>query len=442
MNSQPIAFEAPLASTVAPLRKGELDVVACVDAMCERAEQVNPTVQALLPEPGRRERLHAEAQALAQRFPDPAGRPPLFGALLAVKDIFHVEGFVTRAGSQVPPELFAGPEAASVSLLRQAGALVLGKAMTTEFAYFEPGPTRNPHNLAHTPGGSSSGSAAAVAAGLCQLALGTQTIGSVIRPAAFCGVVGFKPSLDRIPSQGLVYFSPSIDHVGLFTQDVAGMQLAASVLCRDWRGLPAPLDLPVLGVPEGAYLERAEPGALETFWQQVAQLEAARVVVKRVPALDEIEALRTRHLNLIFAEFAREHAAMYAQHAALYRPRTAEIVEKGKRVSPEELAEGSASTLKLRRELETLMDESGIDLWICPAARGPAPEGIHATGDPIMNLPWTHAGMPAVTLPAGRAANGLPLGLQLVGAFGEDERLLAWAEMLHAVVAREHGGAR
>lgn len=429
MNSQPVIFAAQLASVAASLHNGELDLQPYVDAMCDRVDRVDPAVQALLPEPGRRGRLHAEALALAQRFPESAGRPPLYGALVAVKDIFHVDGFVTRAGSQAPPELFAGPEAASVTLLRQAGALILGKAVTTEFAYFEPGPTRNPHNLAHTPGGSSSGSAAAVAAGLCHLALGTQTIGSVIRPAAFCGVVGFKPSLDRIPSQGLVYFSRSIDHVGLFTQDVAGMSLAASVLCRDWHGLPAPAGRPVLGVPVGAYLERAEPDALDMFWQQIARLEAAGVVVKRVPALDDIEALRTRHLNLIFAEFAQEHAAMYAQHAALYRPRTAEIVEKGQRVSPVELAEGSASTARLRQELETLMAKAGVDLWACPAARGPAPEGIHATGDPIMNLPWTHAGMPAVTLPAGLAGNGLPLGLQLVARFGEDEALLNWAAL-------------
>jgi Asp-tRNA(Asn)/Glu-tRNA(Gln) amidotransferase A subunit family amidase len=421
---------APLAQTVAQLRNGSRELVAYVDALCDRVDRVDSEVQALLPEPGRRERLRAAAHTLEQRFPDPASRPPLYGALVAVKDIFHVDGFVTRAGSAVPPELFAGDEATCVTLLRQAGALILGKAVTTEFAYFEPGPTRNPHNLEHTPGGSSSGSAAAVAAGLCQLALGTQTIGSVIRPAAFCGIVGFKPSLDRIPSQGVVYFSRSIDHVGLFTQDVAGVQLAASVLCRDWQDLPAPAGMPVLGVPGGAYLERAEPDALATFWQQVAQLEAAGLAVRRVPALDDIEALRSLHLNLIFAEFAQEHASMYAQHAALYRPRTVDIIEKGKRVSQAELAEGRASTVTLRQDLEALMARAGIDLWVCPAAPGPAPAGIHATGDPIMNLPWTHAGMPAVTLPAGRAANGLPLGLQLVAAYGQDERLLAWAEML------------
>ena len=421
---------APLAQTVAQLRSGRRDLVAYVNAMCDRVDRVDAEIQALLPEPDRRERLRAEAAALEQLFPDPASRPPLYGVLVAVKDIFHVDGFVTRAGSNVPPELFAGAEATCVTMLRAAGALIVGKAVTTEFAYFEPGPTRNPRNLEHTPGGSSSGSAAAVAAGLCQLALGTQTIGSVIRPAAFCGVVGFKPSLDRIPSQGLVYFSRSIDHVGLFTQDVAGMQLAASVLCRDWQTPPLPAGLPVLGVPVGAYLQRAEPDALETFWKQVALLEAAGVAVRRVPALDDIEALRSRHLNLIFADFAQEHAVMYTQHAELYRPRTVDIIEKGKRVTGEEWSEGRASTVTLRHGLEALMTSSGIDLWVCPAAPGPAPAGIHATGDPIMNLPWTHAGMPAVTLPAGRASNGLPLGLQLVARFGEDETLLAWAELL------------
>ncbi len=421
---------APLAETVAALRSGQLDLHSHIDAVCDRIQQVDPVIEALLPEPDRRGRLHGEAAALAAAWPDPAGRPPLYGALLAVKDIFHVAGFTTRAGSTVPPELFAGPEAACVTRLRQAGALVLGKAVTTEFAYFEPGPTRNPHNLAHTPGGSSSGSAAAVAAGLAPLALGTQTIGSVIRPAAFCGIVGFKPSLGRIDPSGLVFFSRTLDQIGLFTQDVAGMALAAAAVCRDWRDLPAPDRLPVLGAPAGPYLEQAEPAALRAFWQQMGRLAAAGVTVREVPALAGIEALNSLHRRLVFAEFAQEHAEIYARYAALYRPRTAEIVEIGKSVSTDELLAVRDNIPALRRELEDLMDSAGIDLWACPAARGPAPEGLHATGDPAMNLPWTHAGQPALTLPAGRTANGLPLGLQLVGRYGEDETLLGWAQRL------------
>jgi len=419
---------APMAETVAALRCGQLDLHSHIDAICERIEQVDPVIEALLAEPDRRGRLHGEAVSLAAAYPDPAGRPPLFGALLAVKDIFHVDGFVTRAGATVPPELLAGPEAASVARLRQAGALVLGKAVTTEFAYFEPGPTRNPHNPAHTPGGSSSGSAAAVAAGLAPLALGTQTIGSVIRPAAFCGIVGFKPSLGRVDPSGLVFFSRTLDQIGLFTQDVAGLALGAAALCQDWQGLPTPDRPPVLGVPVGPYLEQAEPAALRAFWQQMGRLVAAGVTVREVPTLAGIEALNSLHRRLVFAEFAQEHAELYAQHAALYRPRTAEIIEIGKSISTDELVALRDNIPALRGELEGLMDGADVDLWACPAARGPAPQGLHATGDPAMNLPWTHAGLPALTLPADQAANGLPLGLQLVGRYGADETLLAWAD--------------
>lgn len=422
-----LLHSAALAETVAALRNGQLDLHSHIDAVCDRIDLVDPVIEALLAEPDRRGRLHREATALAAAYPDPAGRPPLYGALLAVKDIFHVDGFVTRAGTAVPAELFAGPEAACVTRLRQAGALVLGKAITTEFAYFEPGPTRNPHALSHTPGGSSSGSAAAVAAGLAPLALGTQTIGSVIRPAAFCGVVGFKPSLGRIDPNGLVFFSRTLDQVGLFTQDVAGMALAAAAVCREWRDLPAPARQPVLGVPVGPYLEQAEPAALRAFWQQMGQLAAAGVVAREVPALAGIEALNSLHRRLVFAEFAQEHADIYARHAVLYRPRTAEIVEIGKSISTDELAALRRNITALRREIEGQMDDAGIDLWACPSARGPAPEGLHATGDPNMNLPWTHAGLPSITLPAGWAENGLPLGLQLVGRFGGDEAVLAWA---------------
>ena len=425
---------APLAATVASLRQGQHSFSLYLDQMGARIDTFDARVQALLPEPKRMARLRRELAALRERFPDPAARPPLYGALVGVKDIFHVDGFVTRAGSQVPPELFAGPEATCVQQLRAAGALIVGKTVTTEFAFFEPGPTRNPHNLAHTPGGSSSGSAAAVAAGLCTLALGTQTIGSVIRPAAFCGIVGFKPSYDRIATPGLVYFSRTADHVGLFTQDVAGMALAAAVLCQDWQPQPAPARLPVLGIPAGPYLAQTEPAAMTAFEREVTKLQDAGYAVKRIPVLANIAEINDRHRRMCFAEFAQEHAAIYANHAALYRPRTAEIIEIGKTVSADELAAGRASCLQLRAQLQATMDQENIDLWICPPALGPAPAGIQITGDPNMNLPWTHAGLPALTVPAGVAANGLPLGLQLVARFGADEGLLAWAEGIGAVV--------
>ncbi|MCX6050006.1 MAG: amidase [Chloroflexi bacterium] len=419
---------AGLATTVDALRNGQHSLSLYLDQIGRRIAQVEPHIQALLPEPDRLARLRADANDLRTRHLNPTTRPSLYGTLVGVKDIFHVDGFVTRAGSQIPPELFAGPEAICVQQLRAAGALILGKTVSTEFAYFEPGPTHNPHNLAHTPGGSSSGSAAAVAAGLCTLALGTQTIGSVIRPAAFCGIVGFKPSYDRIATQGIVYFSRTVDHVGLFTQDVAGMALAASVLCRDWQAPSRSEQLPVLAVPEGPYLEQTEPEALLEFKRQLYVLAEAGYTVKRVAALLDIGQLNQLHRRLCFAEFAQEHAEIYEKFAALYRPRTREAIEIGKTIGADELASARVHCGQLRAELQAQMDEIGCDLWICPAATGPAPTGIHTTGDPNMNLPWTHAGLPAVTVPAGRAANHLPLGLQMIARFGDDERLLGWAQ--------------
>src|SRR5947209_946823 len=262
----------PLSATVHALRSNQLNLLAFIEETCKRIDAFEPHIHTLLPEPGWRARLIGEAKALQERFPDPSTRPALYGIPLGVKDLFNVDGFPTHAGSQLPANVFAGPEATCVNALRSAGAIILGKTVSTEFAWFEPGPTRNPHDLAHTPGGSSSGSAAAVAAGFCPLALGTQTVGSVIRPAAFCGIVGFKPSYGRIPISGVVPCASSLDTVGFFTQHVVDIELVAPLLCERWQNREV-LDKPVLGVPDGPYLALASPEALQAFETQLAQLE-------------------------------------------------------------------------------------------------------------------------------------------------------------------------
>ena len=429
---------APLAETAQRLRSSKRSVTEHLADRRKRFQEVEPHIQAFVPEEGRWSRVERAAEELLHRFPNVADRPPLYGILLGVKDIFRAEGLPTYAGSQLPPELFAGPESEVVTRLRAGGTLILGKTVTTEFAYFEPGPTRNPYHLEHTPGGSSSGSAAAVAAGLCELALGTQTIGSVIRPAAFCGIVGYKPTYNRIPTAGLIFFSPSAYHVGLFTQDVEGMRLAARVVCTGWdtaKEEKASQRRPVLGVPEGPYLEQAEPEGLSAFDRQVRALERAGYDVRRVPALTDIETINRWHRRMIAAEFAQVHAAWFAQYGHLYRPRTAELIREGQQVTAAALAESRAGQTRYREALHELMDREGIDVWICPAAPGPAPRGLGSTGNPIMNLPWTYMGLPAVTVPAGRATNGLPLGLQCVARWNEDEALLVWAEDIARVLA-------
>lgn len=424
---------APLASTVAKLRLNQLDLYEHIQTTCDRIEAIDPDIQAMLPEPNRRERLLDEARALEQRFPVAEKRPPLYGALVGVKDIFRVDGFPTRAGTHLPAEEFDGPEAVCATRLKQAGALMLGKTVTTEFAYFEPGPTRNPHNLNHTPGGSSSGSAAAVACGFCQLALGTQTIGSVIRPAAFCGILGFKPSFDRIPPDGLIFFSRSADHVGFFTQDLTGLQLAASILCDHWtQAASTATPRPVLGIPIGPYLEQASPEGLAAFEAHVARLEQNRYQVKRIPAFEDIEAINQRHRRLTAAEAAHEHTEWFRQYQHLYRPKTKDVVLTGQTISADELAACRIGQQHVRQQLAELQAEHGIDVWISPSAPGEAPEGLASTGNPIMNLPWTHAGLPSITIPSGFSRRGLPLGLQLVGSFMHDEDLLEWTGHLIA----------
>ncbi len=425
-----------LLETAAALHAGELDLLVYINQLCDLIDVSEPRIQALLPETERRARLLHQAQELQMRFPDHTNRPPLFGIPVGIKDIFRVDGFPTRAGSQLPVELFSGPESACVRILRSAGVLILGKTVTTEFAYFEPGPTRNPRNIAYSPGGSSSGSAAAVAAGFCPLAIGTQTIGSTIRPAAFCGVVGFKSSYGRIPMTGGILCSETFDHVGIFTSDVVGMQLAASQICQNWGKVEVqiPGDLPTLGVPDGPYLEQASAEGLAAFEYQLSLLKKAGYTVRRVKVLEDIDSINRRHSRLVFAEMAGVHSEWFDHYESLYRPRTASAIREGQEVSAEELPVLRDSPTKLRSDLETLMVQAGIDVWVCPSAPGPAPEGITSTGSPLMNLPWTHAGMPAISLPAGHASNSLPLSLQCVGAFMADESLLEWTIPLAKVV--------
>lgn len=436
----------PLAPLAASLRSGALPLGEYLRRALDRADSVEPEILSLLPEPGRRERLLREAAELERRWPEPASRPSLYGILLGVKDLFAADGFQTRAGSRLPPELFAMAEGLVVSSLRKAGALVLGKTVSTEFAYFAPGPTRNPWDPSRTPGGSSSGSAAAVAAGLCPLAVGTQTIGSISRPAAFCGVAGWKPSYERTSREGAVAFSPSLDHVGLFASDAAGLSLAAPVVASGWRS--ADFDAASssyarafeagkgasLAVPDGPFLAQASQEALYAFEAGLERLEAMGCSVRRINAMADIEEINARHRRIAAAELARVHASWFAAHGPLYSETTAELIRTGRGIAEDELERDLSGRFRLRRELEEAL--GGADFWISPAAVGPAPEGLSSTGSPIMNLPWTHAGLPTLVLPADLSAEGLPLGLQLAARFGRDEELLAFGRTLEAQTSR------
>ncbi len=417
---------APLAPLAEALRSGALGIEGYVHEVLDRVERMEPTLRALLPEPGRAERVRAEVAALLARYPDPAWRPPLFGVLVGIKDIIAVDGLPMQAGSALPPEAFDWSEASVVTRLREAGAVVLGKTVTAEFASAAPGATTNPHDPTHTPGGSSSGSAAGVAAGYTLLSVGSQTGGSVIRPAAFCGVIGLKPSYGRIPVDGVVYHSPSVDTLGIFTQDIEGITLGASVVVDGWSPAPPRTTSPVLGVPDGPYLGFADEDGRAAFEETLTLLAASGVTVKRVPFMEDAETIRDRHSRMMMGEYAREHRERFARWGALYSGTEADYYDQGCRVTDAEIEAGRASRLELRERVGALLEAEGLDALACPAAPGPAPKGLRSTGRPIMNVPWSHAGVPAINLPAG-AVEGLPVGLQLVGAFGQDEALVATA---------------
>jgi len=415
--------DCSLSAIIEQFQTGALTPELLIDNLCDKLDSWDNQVKAFLPEAGRRERLKQDLQELYTKFPDPENRPPLFGIPIGVKDIFQVAGFTTQAGSNLPPGILQGKEAEVVKQLKQAGALVMGKTVTTEFAYFDPGPTGNPHNLKHTPGGSSSGSAAAVAAGFVPLALGTQTIGSISRPAAFCGTIGFKPSYGRISAEGVIPFSKSVDHIGFMTQDLAGAKLIASILCGNWKeDLVAPKRKPVLGIPEGKYLDQASPEILAAFNESVQKLKANGYKITYIPAFFDIAEINAAHRLVNAAEFAEVHKEWYKLYRDKYHKASCDLIETGLKVSEEDLQNGMAGRLLLREELEKLSRENEINLWISPSAPTTATPGLSSTGNPIMNLPWTYAGLPTLTIPFG-FINDLPYGIQFAAGFRQDELL-------------------
>ena len=422
-------------SLIEDLHSGQLqlpDYLAQVEARFVRDE---PFIHAFLPEEHRFTRLFKEAETLILSYPNLIKQPRLFGALVGVKDIFHVDGYTTQAGSRLPAEILQGKEAESVRRLKEAGVLIFGKTVTTEFAYFSPGPTRNPHNPEHTPGGSSSGSAAAVAAGFCHIALGTQTIGSIIRPAAFCGVVGLKPTYDRISRQGVIPLSPSLDHIGFFTSDMDTAIAAARVLYRDWDEPTGPLKQPRLGIPEGPYLQSASKEGLAHFENVCKSLQSAGYEIRPVQMMPDFPEIVARNQVILAADATKIHADWFTAYQILYSAKFTELIKRGQQITNTQYQGALSGREHFRVDMQRVFLDNNIDLFICPSTVGPAPKGLESTGDPVMNLPWTQAGLPVLNLPAGKSDDGLPLGLQVIGNWYQDEFLLICAKDLEKVLS-------
>jgi aspartyl-tRNA(Asn)/glutamyl-tRNA(Gln) amidotransferase subunit A len=381
-----------------------------------------------------RERAFAQAESLQREAEAGRLRGPLHGIPVAIKDVIDVAGLPTRAGSAtragMPPSTI---DAHIVTQLRIAGAIILGKAHTTEFAYFDgPPPTRNPHNVAHTPGGSSAGPAAVVAAGMVPLSLGTQTAGSVNRPAAYCGIAAFKPSTRAWSSFGLVPFAPSFDTIGVFGHRVGDAVAAARVLMpaylRDQPRHPSP---PTLGLLDDPILSAATAEVADTLREAEDSLKGAGINLKRCGSPVPFAAIIGWHKTIIEYEVARAYPRL--EHVAEVSTGLREAIGRGRMIGDQSYVEACRALDAARDRFQAATAE--FQALIFPAAPDEAPAGMK-TGDPRFITPFTALGGPIVSIPVGTGARGLPLGLMLIGAPGQDAAIADMAGEIAGIIER------
>ena len=424
---------------------GRLTSEELVQGCLERIRTLEPTVQAwqFLDEE------HALAQARAADERKRSGEPigPLHGVPLGIKDIIDTADMPTENGTVLHKGRTPREDAAVVRMLRAAGAVILGKTVTTECAYFNPGKTRNPHHPEHTPGGSSSGSAAAVGAGMVPLALGSQTAGSVIRPAAFCGAFGFKPTHGLIPRSGILTLSRTLDHVGLFARSIDDLALLLEQLQgydeRDPDTRPRarvafgklsqeepPIE-PMLAFMKTPHWERTDADTREAYAELVEALGDRVEEVELFPSATEAWDW---HRTIMDAEMAANLEPLWRLGEDQLSEKLRALIERGRRTTALDHQRALRRIAPTVESLDELFMER-YDAILTPPALGTAPKGLGSTGDPVFCSLWTLLGMPAITLPLMKGENGLPLGVQLVGRKGYDARLMRTARWLEKKVS-------
>lgn len=357
----------------------------------------------------------------------------LAGIAIGIKDIFDTFDQPTTYGSPAYKGFQPRVDAAIVDLARRQGATIIGKTATTEFAFFNPAQTVNPHNPRHTPGGSSSGSAAAIAAGMVPAAIGTQTGGSVVRPAAFCGVTGYKPSYRLLPATGMKNFAPSLDTVGLFAAGVEDVALLASLLTgRDLALSSESPSLDPAGIRVGLYrcaqLEGADPEMRDALSRSADLAANAGFDVGEIGEPEAMAQARDAHRTIQDYEAGLACGPDLARHRNQLSPVLIQTLERGQAISPSEYDAARKLAKRGRGATRALFGE--VDILLTPSAPGAAPLGLETTGDPRFNKLWTLMGTPAVNIPGFRDNAGMPLGIQAVARFGQDRQLLGAAAML------------
>lgn len=439
-----MAGEAPAGLSAAQagqrIRDGVLSSEELVGSCLERIRETDANIQAWAFLDEEHARTQARAADEARRSGKPVG--PLCGIPVGIKDIFDTSDMPTENGTPLHRGRTPRKDAAAVAMLRAAGAVILGKTVTTECAYFHPGKTRNPHNSEHTPGGSSSGSAAAVAAGMVPLAIGSQTNGSVIRPAAFCGAYGFKPTHGLVPRTGALLLSRALDHVGWFSRSLEDLALMAEVLVgwdegdpdtrprarvpfRDVAAEEPPVE-PMLALIKTPHWERMDADAKDAF------AELAQALGERIEEVDlaPSSALAWEvHTTIMETEMAANLEREWDKGAKRLSAKLRSLIERGRETRAVDYLRAVRAIPRMQESFDDLFMQR-YDAILTPAAPGTAPKGLGSTGDPSFCTLWTLVGLPAISLPLMQGANGLPLGVQLVGRRGYDARLMRTARWL------------
>ena len=433
--------ELPAAEAARAIARRELTAIELAEACLNRIEALDERLLAWVYVD--RETVLADARQADAAVAE--GRPlgPLHGVPIGLKDIYYTAGIPTKAGSEVYKNFVPDYDATSLTLLRKAGALMLGKAVTTEFACLDPSPTFNPWNPAHTPGGSSSGSAVAVAARMCPAALGSQTVGSVLRPAAYNGVVGFKPTFGRVSRYGVVPVSWNLDTVGwlvrtvedaaLLLQVMAGPDVADPVSSRqpvgDYLSAIAEPSAPRVGLLRRYFYEGADTESRRHLDTVAEQLAEAGAEIEEIPLEESIESAYVDQRLIMAVEAAAFHEPMYRRQAEDYQPKLRAMLAEGLEVDGIDYSRA----LERRRQFTADMEEAAkqCDVLLTPGAPSPPQADRTNTGDPAFQGPWTSCGFPAIALPSGLAESGVPLGVQMVASPFAEARLLsaaAWCE--------------
>ena len=411
------------------IREGKLTPTHLLESVLKRINDIEPALEAWVTMD--EERAMSDAEALTREAEEGSLRGSVHGIPVGVKDIYFTKGLRTTMGSSIYADYIPEYDAETVAILREAGALIPGKTETTEFAAYDPALTRNPWNTEHTPGGSSSGSAAAVSSGMCPTALGSQTGGSVVRPASFCGVVGLKPTYDLISRRGVFPLSWSLDHVGFFTRTVDDATIMLNVLSGVEHRPKLDPDPPRLGLLSGYYEETADESVWEGLMDAAGRLEGAGAEIVDVQLPRSFEYVHSAHSIIFAAEAASVHEEGFNREPGSYKPKMRNHVAAGLLIPTPAYLRAKRIRGVFAIEARDLLGD--VDCLLTPSSVTPALRGLESTGDPAFNAPWSFCGFPAITVPCGLTGNGLPLGLQLTGLpYGEEGLLSAagWCERI------------